>query len=243
MAKKSRELSLIRASDPNKVSGLGRLLLTVGLASLFGCVTPQSEPPLVPPAIILPAFQVCHPTEDFGAVQVYKNGDFLGSADLEWIAREGELWTVGILDPIGQRLVDLTCCENGLTAQGPWSDRLPSLGLTTNGQMELGGHPTGVLAAEVPCLLAGKLPQPWLSNLRRMQAKDQNRWRLSFEGDWRRIELELQNNVEGSVSGSCATFVTSHFFGLKKNKLEWCIDRGGTLRGVDGYEIKWSRYE
>ena len=228
----------------SKFRGLPRRL-ACGFFLIFavGCVTPSVAPPLNPPIALLPAFQVCHPTEDFGPLQVYKSGRFLGSAEIEWSALEGGMWTVAVLDPIGQRLLSLSCCDKGILAQGTWSDRIPSLGLTKSGQMEIEGHATGVLATEVPCMLSGKFPQPWLADLRRVKVVDETSWDLEFVGDSRTIELRLNQGGGSSFQGSCATFVTSRFFGLKKTRLEWCADQGGTLRGVEGYEIKWSRYE
>lgn len=226
---------------------LSRDLLGAAALALLaaGCQTGGPREEVKVPAVLDPLFTPCLPGDGATTLQVYDGGQLLGSGEAEWLAKPQGDWDVEVSNTVGQTMMKLSRRPHVLRADGKLASRLPKLGITDKGFLEVDGHLIGLKVDEVPCLLNFGLPRGWMNQAYGLEQSDR-RTVVRFEDSVRTMRVtatDLGNRQKERVCTELRwrTFLWFH------DQLTWCQAPSGkreaTLTGVGDYSIKWVKLD
>lgn len=231
-------------------------LLPLLLSTLFleGCATIPRDKPLALKDQWQSYFKLCAPQDGAHSIQLFHEGNLVGAAELEWIARGDQDWEVDITNNLGQRLGRLVAYPPKATKnlnKSPPQDRiklssqsqlikkLPPVEMEPDGFLVIDDYWIGMKAGELSCMLAGHLPVAWAKNLASASEKT-GELHMEFEDDERTLTATVRGLPTTQQIQICATSEWRNFW-VFKHALKWCavkykkskakMPQGSVLRG------------
>jgi hypothetical protein len=193
--------------------------------------------------VVKPWFSLCNPGDGAATVQIYAHSAFQGSAEVNWVARDADLWELEVTDPIGATIVAAKNQGSSIRLRGPLANRIPSVTIGADKWLVVDGDPIPIKADEVPCLLQSIYPQSWLQRLVN-RSDDGSTVILGMVDGGRTMTLRLP--PVGSGLASCAKIDWRHHLFFHE-QLTWCLPRvpgaAGSLTGAGDYSIKWIKLD
>ncbi len=213
--------------------------------TIVGCQTVAPSGDVKVPAVLDPLFIPCQPGDGATTMQVFDGGQLLGSGEAEWLAKAPQTWDVEVSNAVGQTMLKLTRRIGEVKSEGKLAQRVPRLGVTGAGYLEVDGHLVGLKADEIPCLLNFGLPRPWLTQVANLEVSDR-RTVVAFVDPVRSMTVTATDFGDRSKERVC-TELTWRSFLWFYDTLTWCQAPSGkreaTLKGVGDYSIKWVKLD
>ncbi len=225
------------------------LFLIVGLG-IGSCETMSKKPPLLLPATLQPYFSSCDSQEGSADVELSLPSTGAVRAALDW--RSGFLgsWEIEVVGSFGEPLLSAASIKKGIERHlellGPVAGRLPKISISAQNFFEIEGYEVPISVDELPCLLGWRLPKSWLRSVRDYQI-DRDRAELTIYQPGRVIVIDVKGFQQFDSAKLCSRFAKSGFSGIFSKELTVCFDHSvknqklGLLRGVEGYEVRWTK--
>jgi hypothetical protein len=177
-------------------------------------------------------------------MQLFESGALLASSEIEWTSRSRDHWDMEILGPAGNTMATVSRHGLYIEAKGPQSRRLPPMSINLEDHLLIDDHFTGLKAQEVLCVLSGRLPYEWLSDLTAIE-RQKHETHLHFRDENREITtvFETFKDMEPRI----CTRISWCEYWLFSHEIKWCLSerkqRLVTLEGWLDYSLKWVRIE
>ncbi|MEN9834665.1 MAG: hypothetical protein RL011_858 [Pseudomonadota bacterium] len=218
-------------------------LMIVTVLALAGCQTLMPPPPAAVPRAVFPYFGRCNPSDGAASVQVFRNGDLVGSAEVNWVARDLDFWELEVTDPLGTTILGAKHQTAQISTRGKVAGRVPQVQVDGANRVFVGGDFVGVKADEVPCILNARFPQSWLGHVQDVE-QDGEMHVLTIDDGSRTITARLPP-PDGSAP-VCAKVAWRHHW-LFRETMNWCLPRGNsrlaTLTGVGDFGLNLTRLD
>lgn len=213
------------------------------LGSGIGCQTTSKTPPVLP-GTLAPLFGTCSIEDGAATLQLFEDGALAGSAEIEWTSRSRDHWNLEVLSAVGTTLAAASRHGLSIEIEGPISPHLPPMTVSIDEALLLDRHFSGFKAQEILCLLGGRLPYEWLSDLIAVEHQ-KHRTLLSFREDRRSMATEVEKLPE--TEPRICTTITWDTYWVFSHSLKWCLSDKkqsvGTLEGWQNLSLKWVRFE
>ena len=208
-----------------------------------GCQTTAKKPPALPGALA-PFFGTCSIDDGAAALQLFKDGALQASTEIEWTSKSRDHWDMEILGPAGNTLATVSRHGLYIETKGPDSRRLPSMSVSMEDHLLIDEHFTGLKAQEVLCILSGRLPYEWLSDLTAIE-RAKHETHLYFSDDDRKITTVFESFKD--MDPRICTRISWSEYWFFSHAINWCFSeknqRLATMEGWLDYSLKWVRIE
>lgn len=221
-----------------------RIFVLVLLTALGGCTFGRKE--AVPiPAVMDSYFRICHPLSGALAIQIFTNGDLMGSAEVDWSSAENG-WNIDVSNAAGFTVVNLQESGGTVKAEGPQAKNFPAVSVDDSGFLIVDGNFVGIKSREIPCFLQGALPRAWTPLVNDVTATSDRRARIEINDDEREIIVRTKNIGDEKSEEICAN-VTWRNKLIFKSEIRWCVSgaglKRGAITGLGNYSVKWVRFD
>jgi hypothetical protein len=108
-------------------------------------------------------FSTCKNTDGRFLLKVSQQQQTFLKGYLDWASYKNNHFQLSLSPPIGDEIISLQYKDNQIKLKGIKSEHYKSLSVDADGYLKFKNHWIGIKADELPCFLAGKLPQKWLS--------------------------------------------------------------------------------
>ncbi len=207
------------------------LLLMASMVVGVACQTIAPGPPPAVPKAAFPYFGRCNPTDGAASVQIFRSGDLLGSAEVNWVARDVDVWELEVTDPLGATILAAKHQAAIIRTRGAIASRTPLIQVGSGNKVIVGGDFVGVKADEVPCILKARFPQSWLANVINVEAASDAQV-LHIDDGSRSITAHIP--VADGDTPVCAKVSWRHHWIIKET-MNWCLPRGrGRVASLTG---------
>jgi hypothetical protein len=195
-------------------------------------------------ATLAESFSSCNQVEGVSNVRLHRGSAFLGSADLEWVS-DVNAWKLELLTPIASTLASLAYdgTKGPMQTSGSLSDQLPEFEADQHGRLMVDGSFTGVMAAELPCLLNFSLPHTWQGKLMAVQGAEANR-RYFGEDKWRQLNVVFKGRDASAARAFCATIRWQSWLWFIWHSVDYCVEasngpKSASITGLGDYQVYW----
>jgi hypothetical protein len=205
------------------------MLLSMGLAA---CVSLPPSPRPVLTADLYAFFKPCAPSEGAHALQLSKEGQLIGNAEVQWLAASGDNWDIEVNNNFGQRLGLWSLKQKSPSSQmvklhkeSNILKKLPPVELDPQGFVHVDGNRVALKGDEISCILGGYAPLPWASSLILKRSEDGGQT-LEFQEPDRSMEVSITptGGTNGQEVKLCTRVQWSRFI-FWQQEMAWCALR------------------
>ena len=197
-------------------------LIIATLLFFTGCVTPiKNIDPNSMSAVYLEHFKKCSPAENSLRFS-YSHQNQRLSFKSDWVAKDEKNWEIHFLDGIGRLQLGVKNSDMNLKISGRAAEKVPNMEIDSEGKLIIQGYYSGLLAKELPCILAGVLPSDWLYSL--VSTEKNKHFESTFQSSDRVIKTKFIDANDTNGSEVC-TEINWTVMGLISQKSHWCFQK------------------
>lgn len=211
--------------------------VAMAAVALSHCATMVKDPYRTVPERFRQQFSACYPVVQEATVKWQSTdensatGDVPPSMSLDLNSENIARWGLDVSSPLGQALLSVDVIDQRIVTKGELAGVLPPLAIRQDEYLSVDGHFVGILAEEIPCLMAFRFPKDWLGVFTR-EARTESGYIAQFESSHRRVTYSIDTVDPVVTARQCATMEWSSWLGLNRQSMTWCQWReGGRWRG------------
>ena len=223
---------------------LSKLVKLAFVFILMGCTTLPKVGEDKIPAQMSSSFSSCSGIDGALNMEVHSAKNFLGSMDVEWVAKDGG-WRLELVDRLGSAALrlDYKNQEKFIRQIGPLAGRIPEISVDDDLWLRVDGHKVALKIDELPCLLSFTMPYEWLLKFRNVQTF-RDGYAYHFREDGRHVDVKFDLRSTGQFQAFCSRVSWPVYWGISQRNIVVCVDKENErlrsrVTGINDLTLKW----